>query len=191
VVVASGRGEFAARLAVGAGVPVPIPAGIPISAAGIPVPVRSLPIGRVAFILGIFVFVRGAVAGGPVSYTHLDVYKRQIVRWLTLEQNRDDIYKTVGKRQSGSGFVVGEQGFILTNKHVAAGWASRYDDFRIHDWSDGVIYDLGDRPRYHKTQRVSDVNSLTGWVPESGGYVFEASNPRLISDCLLYTSRCV
>lgn len=121
-----------------------------------------------------------------IDGTWLPCYVRMddnsIVRWLTLEQNRDDIYKTVGKRQSGSGFVVGEQGFILTNKHVAAGWASRYDDFRIHDWSDGVIYDLGDRPRYHKTQRVSDVNSLTGWVPESGGYVFEASNPRLISD---------
>ncbi len=105
-----------------------------------------------------------------------------IVRWLTLEQNKDDVYKTVGKRQSGSGFVVGDQGFILTNKHVAAGWASRYEDFRIYDWIDGVIYNLGDRPRNHSTQRVNNVGSLTGWVPESGGHIFEASNPRLISD---------
>jgi serine protease Do len=60
-----------------------------------------------------------------------------LVRWLTLEQNKDDVYKTVGKRQSGSGFVVGEQGFILTNKHVAAGWASRYEDFRFVDGATG------------------------------------------------------
>jgi serine protease Do len=104
-----------------------------------------------------------------------------IVRWLTLEQNKDDIYKAVGKRQSGSGFVVGDQGFILTNKHVAAGWASRYEDFRIYDWRDGVVYNLDER-RNRVTQRVNDVHSLTGWVPESGGYVFEASYPRLISD---------
>ncbi len=60
-----------------------------------------------------------------------------LVRCLTLEQNKDDVYKTVGKRQSGSGFVVGEQGFILTNKHVAAGWASRYEDFRFVDGATG------------------------------------------------------
>jgi serine protease Do len=114
------------------------------------------------------------------AYVRLD--DGTLVRWLTLEQNKDDVYKAVGKRQSGSGFVVGEQGFILTNKHVAAGWASRYEDFRAFDWSDGVVYNLGDRLRNRTTQRVNTINSLTGWVPESGGYVFEASNPRLISD---------
>jgi serine protease Do len=113
------------------------------------------------------------------AYVRLD--DGTIVRWLTLEQNKDDVYKAVGKRQSGSGFVVGEQGFILTNKHVAAGWASRYEDFRIYDWRDGVVYNLGER-RNRSTQRVNDVRSLTGWVPESGGYVFEAGSPRLISD---------
>ncbi|MGD0419041.1 MAG: TIR domain-containing protein [Xanthobacteraceae bacterium] len=66
MVIASGRGEFAARLAVSAGVPVPIPAGIPIPAPGIPVPVRSLPIGGIVLILGIFVFVRGAVTDGTL-----------------------------------------------------------------------------------------------------------------------------
>jgi serine protease Do len=113
-------------------------------------------------------------------YVRLD--DNSIVRWLTLEQNKDDVYKTIGKRQSGSGFVVGDQGFILTNKHVAAGWASRYEDFRIYDWTDGAVYNLGDRPRNRTIQRVSNINSLSSWVPESGGYVFEATLPRLISD---------
>lgn len=113
-------------------------------------------------------------------YVRMD--DNSIVRWLTLEQNKDDVYKTIGKRQSGSGFVVGDQGFILTNKHVAAGWASRYEDFRIYDWTDGAVYNLGDRPRNRTVQRVSNINSLASWVPESGGYIFEATLPRLISD---------
>jgi S1-C subfamily serine protease len=113
-------------------------------------------------------------------YVRMD--DNRLVRWLTLEQNKDDAYKTVGKRQSGSGFVVGEQGFILTNKHVAAGWASRYEDFRIFDWHDGAVYQLGGRLRDRTVQQVNNVTALTGWVPESGGFIFEAGNPRLISD---------
>ncbi len=113
-------------------------------------------------------------------YVRMD--DNRLVRWLTLEQNKDDAYKTVGKRQSGSGFVVGEQGFILTNKHVAAGWASRYEDFRIFDWRDGAVYQLGGKLRDRNIQQVNNVTALTGWVPESGGFIFEAGNPRLISD---------
>jgi S1-C subfamily serine protease len=108
----------------------------------------------------------------------------RIVRWLTLEQNKDDAYKTVGKRQSGSGFVVGEQGFILTNKHVASGWGSRYEDFRLYDWHDGAVYPLNGKLRDRTTQQVNNLSSLTNWVPEGGGYVFEAGTPRPISDNL-------
>jgi len=45
-----------------------------------------------------------------------------------------------------------------------------------------VIYKFRDRPRNHYTQRIKSGDSLTGWVPESGGYIFEAGDPRLISD---------
>ena len=46
----------------------------------------------------------------------------RLVRWLTLDNDKSLSYMTVGVDHSGSGFVVGEQGFILTNKHVASGW---------------------------------------------------------------------
>ena len=37
------------------------------------------------------------------------------------------LYQLIGERGSGSGFVVDSSGFILTNKHVAAGWNAPYE----------------------------------------------------------------
>jgi serine protease Do len=104
-----------------------------------------------------------------------------IVRWLTLEDdNRSNI--AIGGKGSGTGFVVSEQGFMLTNKHIAAAWDL---DFGEHDRANGYRYgwlyeynggpgakdrklrmptriDLGDR----------ELTYLKSWVPSSGGYVF-------------------
>ncbi len=49
-----------------------------------------------------------------------------VVRWLTLEDDfRSNL--AINGEGSGSGFVVSENGFILTNKHVAQAWSLRYD----------------------------------------------------------------
>jgi serine protease Do len=107
----------------------------------------------------------------------------KLVRWLTLDTDKDSLYKPVGKDHSGSGFVIGENGFILTNKHVAAGWTSEYEDFPYYNWTRGSVYGVGQSADRHDTERnVNLVHSLTDWVPESGVYIFESGRPFTISN---------
>ncbi len=113
------------------------------------------------------------------AYVRMDDGK--LVRWLTLENDKDSFYKPVGKDHSGSGFVIGEQGFILTNKHVAAGWTSEYEDFPYYSWTRGTVYGVKQTDRHDVEKNVNLVRSLTDWVPESGGYIFESNRPYPIS----------
>ncbi len=105
----------------------------------------------------------------------------EVVRWLTLEQTKDDIYHAIGDRHSGSGFVANKEGFILTNAHVAAAWSWRVNDSRENNWTNGAVYSINDRPRGYRIYALSQLDDLTDWIPGNGGYVFEASRPRLIS----------
>jgi serine protease Do len=105
----------------------------------------------------------------------------RLVRWLTLDNDKDGNFKPVGKDHYGSGFVINEQGFILTNKHIAAQWAWPYDDFDYYSWTRGTIYNLK-TDRHDVERNVNNVRSLTRWVPESGGYIFEANRAYPISD---------
>src|SRR5579883_481134 len=121
-----------------------------------------------------------------VSGEWLPAYVRmddgRLVRWLTLENDKDSFYKPIGNDQSGSGFVVGEQGFILTNKHVAAGWSSEYEDFSYYNWTRGTVHAVRQPDRHDVERNVNLVRSLTSWVPESGGYLFESGRPYPISN---------
>lgn len=102
-----------------------------------------------------------------------------VVRWLTLDQPKDGRYQVVGDVHSGSGFVRDSNGYILTNIHVAAAWAWRFQDYHAFSWSDGAVYNIDDRPnrRYKLSNPLED-----DWVPDGGGYVFEANSPRPISN---------
>lgn len=55
------------------------------------------------------------------------LYDDAVGPFLTLEKSAFPI----GENSSGSGFVVQENGFILTNRHVAVGWRSSYNRFPI------------------------------------------------------------
>ncbi|HXW71914.1 MAG TPA: trypsin-like peptidase domain-containing protein [Methylocella sp.] len=104
-----------------------------------------------------------------------------IVRWLTLEDdNRTNI--EIGGRGSGTGFVVSEQGFMLTNKHVAAAWNLPFGEHdRANSYRYGWLWDFGGGPgardpKLRAPTRIdlgdSDYRFLKYWVPASGGFVF-------------------
>lgn len=108
----------------------------------------------------------------------------RIVRWLTLEhENRSNI--AIEGRARGTGFAVSEQGFILTNKHVAAAWKLGFgqEDPANDDDHDGYgwLYEYKGGPGAGESKlkspklinlNDSDYESLKDWVPASGGLVF-------------------
>jgi serine protease Do len=112
----------------------------------------------------------------------------KVVRWLTLDdQNRTNL--PIGLSGSGSGFVVGSQGFILTNKHVAAGWAVRYEDIgeglNANDIGLVVPYALQFKNKKDKEDaavslKSDDMQDLKDWIPATGAYVFDPDRALLI-----------
>ena len=115
---------------------------------------------------------------------YVDLGKYGIVRWLTLE---DDLRSNIpiGERARGTGFAVSEQGFMLTNKHVAAAWNLSFgqaDPATSNEHGCGWLYEYGTGPgakekKLRKPPRPMDLDDdefsdLRHWVPASGGIVF-------------------
>lgn len=107
---------------------------------------------------------------------------KTIVRWLTLEDGeRSNIH--VGNAATGSGFVVSENGFLLTNKHVASPWSYAYSD---SGYGTGVVFDLNNlnadscanRAVFSLNDNSADANAINGWIPENGGMLFEFQTTR-------------
>jgi serine protease Do len=105
-----------------------------------------------------------------------------IVRWLTLQNDKDSNYQPIGGGTSGSGFVISEQGFILTNKFIVSGWSSPYEDVSGTTGARGAVFNFENRGGRYPTKQAVDLEQLTNWVPESGGWLFEAGRPYTISN---------
>jgi serine protease Do len=116
------------------------------------------------------------------AYVNVGEKNGGIVRWLTLEDDSRTNIPIVGKG-TGTGFVVDERGYMLTNKHVAAAWdlkfgphdpaSSRYGHGWLYEYDGGP----GAKDRKLRTPTLIDLSdrqfaSLQQWVPSSGGYIF-------------------
>jgi serine protease Do len=109
------------------------------------------------------------------SYIHLG--NNKFVRWLTTEDENQSNFPMFGAGK-GSGFVISKEGYILTNKHVAAGWSVPYQGDR--DVTVGVGYDLENQGRTSPfVFDPSEHPELMSWLPERGP-LFRPGAPILI-----------
>lgn len=109
---------------------------------------------------------------------YIQLGNNQIVRWLTTD-DENQTNRVIGMDVLGTGFVISSTGFILTNKHVVAGWMtsvySQRERARSEDLK-GVLYDIAQRhgPRYFTPAEHPE---LASWTPLRGPIVFRGGQP--------------
>ena len=99
------------------------------------------------------------------------------MRWLTTEDENQTNFPMFGAGK-GNKFVINDQGYILTNRHVAAGWSVSYEADR--DFSVGLGFDIENPGR--RSPFVFDPSAhpeLISWLPERG-QLFDPDAPILI-----------
>ena len=115
---------------------------------------------------------------------YVQVAPNKIVRWLTTEDEERRNFP-VGAEGRGTGFVVNDQGYILTNKHVAAGWMLNFNQFSPYESGAGMLFEVQTQTR--KTLQVGQrfkadpdnrkYKDLLKWQPDEGGIIFQSKEP--------------
>ncbi len=96
----------------------------------------------------------------------------QIEPFIDIQKNVDFGAPVGYASASGSGFVVSQDGFILTNRHIGAAWSTRYN-FPASAFPGVLVRYVGGVPVVVQSKTVT-ATEVFGWVPAetqvAGGY---------------------
>jgi serine protease Do len=124
-----------------------------------------------------------AKRNGPRLPAYVQFADGRIVRWLTTEDENHLNHEVGGGPLSGSGFVINDQGYILTNKHIASGWQVNYNAYTEYEQGEGILFVFQTKREKVLPQgktfnlKETDFKPLIKWTPDEGGVIFDADQP--------------
>ena len=113
------------------------------------------------------------------AYVQLLDYGTKIYPWFTTDDEENKNYK-IGGSHTGSGFVINENGFIVTNKHVAESWMIRTPPSDYLGTNKGFLISVSTKGKKKEYKlKIIDVDEeapeLQTWIPgESGGILWQS-----------------
>ena len=97
------------------------------------------------------------------------IYNNKLEPLLTTDDGGGN-NEPIGGRGSGTGFLVSSDGFILTNRHVAASWFTRYD----FEDAAGIVIKPADNEKGVQLVPIGK-QSFPQWVPAHAQFISSAS----------------